>query len=219
MSQWQRNTAYVMYVIGLLTGLTWCGAQALRAFTTTEGISLAQYVAFTGGFMVQLVLALEARKEKPGPIITQQVHLFKAWSVCGTALIAIVVIKGGYRWSEVDTVITALASAGVVGTVAWAAFTRRSMGDAAVKAWYNIVLKSLPQFLLVWKVLEEGPAGLTQIAVVLGSVSILTRLIPISISIKTEGYTREKWWLKTSDAINLASWTAVVYAWVFQLIR
>lgn len=219
MSKRQRNTAFILYVVGMATAILWCSAQALRAFTTTQGASLAQYAAFTGGFAVQLVLALEARKQTPGPIISQQVRLYTMWSVCGSLLIVIVAIQGGYQWSTVDTVITILASAGLALTVAWAAVTRISFSDAAVRAWFNISLKSLPQFLLAWKVLAEGPAGITIIAIILGNVSILTRLVPMSMSITTEGYNREKWWLRVSDAVNLASWSSVTFVWVYQLLR
>ena len=216
MSRSQRITTDFMFYVGLATALGWCGAQGIRALTTTEGASLAQYVAFTGGFMIQLVLALEARKKTPGRIISQQVKLFTAWSTCGLALVATVALKGGYQWSTVDTVITILASAGLVITISWAAFTATPLADAAIRAWMNISLKSLPQFLLVWKVMTEGPAGITPVAIVLGSLSIFMRLIPLSISMYTEGQNRDKKWLWISDAVNLASWLSVTIIWLLK---
>lgn len=216
MSRAQRFTTDFMFVIGLSTAFGWCGAQAIRALTTTEGASLAQYAAFTAGFVVQLALALEGRKKTPGRIMSQQVTLFAAWSACGSLLIATVAMKGGYAWSGVDSVITALASAGLVVTVSWALLRRVPLADAAVRAWLNISLKSLPQFLLVWKILSEGPAGITATAIVLGSLSICMRLIPLSISMKTEGRNREKTWLWISDAVNLASWLAVTSVWLIK---
>ncbi len=216
MSRFQRHTTDLMFVVGLATAFGWCGAQGIRALTTTEGASLAQYVAFTGGFMIQLVLALEARKKNPGRIISQQVKLFVAWSTCGVALIATVALEGGYRWSGIDTVITILALAGLVATLSWAVIRATPLADAAIRAWMNISLKSLPQFLLVWKVMTEGPAGITSIAIVLGSLSICMRLIPLSISMYTEGRNRDKKWLWISDAINLASWLSVTFVWLIK---
>lgn len=216
MSRSQRITTDFMFAVGLLTAFGWCGAQAIRALSTTEGVSLAMYVAFTGGFIIQLVLALEARKKNPGRIISQQVKLFTAWSSCGALLIATVALEGDYRWSRVDTVITVLASVGLVVTISWATFTRTSLADAAVRAWINISLKSLPQFLLVWKVMAEGPAGITAVAIWLGSISIAMRLIPLTISMRVEGKNRDKKWLWISDAVNLASWLSVTVVWLIK---
>jgi hypothetical protein len=202
-----------MFVVGLATAFWWCGAQAHRALTTTQGVSLAQYIAFCSGFIVQLVLAIEARRKNTGRIISQQVSLFATWSLCSLALIAVVINRGGYVWSRGDTTIAELASAGVVATIVWALFTRKPMSDAAVRAWVNISLKSLPQFLMIMKIWSEGSSGITTAAIVLGETSILMRLIPLSVSMKTEGVNRDKKWLWTSDAVNLASWSAVTVAW------
>lgn len=206
-------TTDIMFVVGLMTALLWCGAQAVKALTTTQGVSLAQYFAFSLGFLIQLVLALEARRKNSGRIISQQVSLFVAWSACSIALIAVVITRGGYTWSSVDSMIVKLASAGVVATIVWAFFSRTLLNDAAVRAMINMSLKSLPQFLMIMKIWSEGSAGITWVAIVLGEVSILMRLIPLSISMKTEGVNRDKVWLLASDAVNLMSWTAVTVVW------
>jgi len=206
-------TTDIMFVIGLSTAFLWCGAQAMRAFTTMQGVSLAQYTTFAIGFMIQLALALEARRKTKGRIISQQVSLFVAWSTCSLLLVGAVLVQGSYHWSTVDTTITLVASTGMILTLVWAVSSMKPMHDAAVRAWINISLKSLPQFLLVAKIWSEGSAGITTTAIVLGEVSILMRLIPLSISMKTEGVNRDKIWLWISDAVNLVSWTAVITIW------
>ena len=206
-------TTDILFVVGLLTALLWCGAQAVKALTTTQGVSLAQYIAFSFGFMIQFALALEAKRKSVVDhrrIITQQVYLFTAWSTCSVLLIAVVMTRDGYTWSTADSTIAKLASAGVAATAVWAFYTKKPHDDAVVRAWVNISLKSLPQFLLIMKIWSEGSAGITTVAIVLGETSILTRLIPLSVSLRTEGVSRDKIWLFVSDTVNLVSWTVTV---------
>lgn len=217
MSRTQRMTTDFIFVIGLSTAFLWCGAQAMRAFTSMEGVSLAQYVAFTIGFVIQLALALEARRKNRGRIISQQITLFVAWSTCSALLVGSVLIQDSYTWTRVDTTITAVAASGTILTLMWAASSMKSLQDAAVRAWINISLKSLPQFLLVAKIWSEGSAGITTTAIVLGSVSILSRLIPLSVSMEVEGRNRDKTWLWISDAVNLVSWLSVTVIWFIKL--
>jgi len=209
-------TTDILFVVGLFTAVVWCGAQAMKAITTTQGVSLAQYIAFSLGFMIQFMLALEAGRKNPGLIISQQISLFGIWSTCSAILVAVVATRGHYSWSQADTMIARFAGVGLVVTIVWAFSTKKPMDDAAVRAWLNISLKSLPQFLLITKILTEGSAGITWIAIVLGEASILTRLIPLSVSMKTEGVNRDKVWLLVSDAINLVSWTAVTIVWLLK---
>jgi hypothetical protein len=131
-------------------------------------------------------------------------------------LIGAVLVQGSYVWSRVDTITTEIASAGIAITIIWAMFTKKSFNDAAVRAWVNISLKSLPQFLLTAKMWMEGSAGITATAIILGNVSILMRLIPLSISMKTEGMNRDKTWLFVSDAVNLVSWSTVTIVWFWK---
>ncbi len=216
MSRTQHMKTDVMFVVGLSMAFLWCGAQAIRAFTTMQGVSLAQYIAFTAGFTIQLILALEARRKTKGRIISQQIYQFAAWSICSFLLIGAVLIQRSYVWSRVDTITTEIALAGIVMTIIWAMFTRKPFSDAAVRAWINISLKSLPQFLLMAKMWMEGSAGITATAIILGNVSILMRLIPLAISMKTEGMNRDKTWLFVSDAVNLASWSTVTIVWFWK---
>jgi hypothetical protein len=202
-----------MFVVGLTTAFVWCGAQAVRAFTTLQGVSLAQYIAFSLSFMIGFMLALEGRKKNPGRIITQQIFMFAAWSTCGTLLVLAVIVQGGYVWSKVDTTITTLASLGLITTLFWAFVSRKPLSDAAVRAFIGASLKPLPQFLLIVKIWSEGSAGLTITAVILGNISIWMRLIPLAMSMKTEGVNRDKIWLFVADSLNGLSWLTVSIVW------
>lgn len=186
----------------------------MRSLTTTAGASLAQYIAFSSGFIIQFALALTAKRKSPGRVISQMLWLFGTWSACSLVLIAIVVLGTDYSWSRVDTIITSLSLVGLTTLVVWTMFTATPFTDAATKAWANIVLKSIPQFLLVGKVLAEGSAGITLVAVVLGNVSILTRLVPMSDLLMKGQANREEKWLWVTDAINLVSWLSVTVVWL-----
>jgi hypothetical protein len=166
--------------------------------------------------MVQLALAITARRKSPGRVITQMLWLFGTWSVCSFALVATVAFGTNYIWSPVDTTIAFLSAIGLTSIVGWAVFTKTPLSDASVKAWTNIVLKSIPQFILVGKVLAEGPAGITTVAIVTGSVSILTRLVPMSDLLLKGEANREEKWLWLTDAVNLVSWLSVTVVWLLK---
>lgn len=208
-----RRTTDSIFVVGLLSAIFWCGAQASRANTSIAGVSLAQYVAFCLGFAVQFALAVSARRQNVGRIITQMLWLFGSWTVCSSILILFVMMGTNYQWSVLDTTIAKLSVTGLVVIAICARISRRSLTDAAVKAWVNIVLKSIPQFLLAVKVWHEGPGGITAVAIVLGTVSIATRLIPMSGLLRKGGATRDEKWLWVTDVVNLASWLTVTAIW------
>ena len=211
----QRTTDKI-FVVGFASGLFWCGSQAMRALTTTAGVSLAQYAAFCIGFMFQLALAITARRKSPGRVITQMLLLFGTWSVLSLALSALVAFGTNYHWSGVDTTIASLSAIGLTIIVGWTVFTKTPLNDASMKAWTNIVLKSIPQFILVEKVLTEGPAGITTVAIVTGSISILTRLVPMSDLLLKGEANREEKWLWVTDAVNLISWLSVTAVWLLK---
>lgn len=217
MSRTTHKYTDIMFVVGLITAPWWCGAQAIRALTTVEGISLAQYVAFTGSFFIGALLAVEGRKKTEvgkRRVITQQVFVHSTWVLCGTFLLAIVLTRGGYVWSKVDQTITTLVLSGLLATSIWAILGKKSFADAAVRALIGISLKSLPQFLLIAKIWSEGGAGITMSAITLGHLSIFMRLIPLGMSLRTEGINREKLWLLTADGLNALSWVAVTVVWL-----
>lgn len=214
MSRTQRTATDIMFVVGLFTAPVSCGAQIVRTLSTTNGVSLAQYIAFTASFLIGLSLALDSRRESPGRIITQQVCLLTVWSVGGIALLATVLLCGTYHWTSTDTLISVLASAGIAMSFVWAVAKKTSFKDPAIRAWVGISLKAVPQFLLVPKILSEGGAGLTAAFIFVGHVSILMRLVPLLISTRVEGMDRNKYWLVTSEVLNEVSWLAVTVVWV-----
>ncbi len=215
MSANQRRLTDLMAVFGFVSAFVWCGAQILRAYTTLEGASLAQYISFVLSFALGFSLALSSRKENPGRIINQQLWLFGAWTVCGLVLLSVVATLD-YRWTRGDTVSSLITAVGVVFTAVWA--TKRGLGikSPMIRAWLSIFLKPVPQFLLVHKVFVEGGAGITVIAIVIGNVSIAMRLIPLIISAKTEGADKNKKWLIIAETTNQISWLAVTAVWLYR---
>lgn len=214
MSRTQRTATDIMFVVGLFTVPVSCGAQIVRTLSTINGVSLAQYVAFTASFLIGLSLALDSRRESPGRIITQQVFLLAAWSIGGITLLTTVLLCGTYHWTSTDTLISILAFAGIVMSFAWAVAKKTNFKDPVIRAWMGISLKAVPQFLLVPKILSEGGAGLTMAFIFVGHVSILMRLVPLLISTRREGMDRNKYWLVASEVLNEISWLVVTAVWL-----
>jgi len=213
MSRTQYTVASILAIIAILSALFFCGAQAMRTLTTTQGMSLAQYVAFTGNMVLGLLLALSGYRKNPGPIIKQQIAVFGVWTICGLGLITVFIYVGNFSWSTMDTVIATSAAVGFTGTVAGAKIRKVSLKDPAVVALNAISLKSVPQFFLVWLILSEGGDGLTLTAIVAGFISVTAKFIPIGMSLRKEGVNRDKKWLLIAEGINGISWIGVTIAW------
>ena len=209
----QQRATDVAFVVGLATAPIWCGAQIYSAFTSMNGVSLAQYLAFVASFVLGFTLAVEANMTRPGRVIRQQIMAHGSWSVGSIILVAVVLVHGNYRWTGTDTTLGFTVLAGVVTAVAWKVANGRDMNDPAVRGMVSISLKSLPQFLLVAKIWSEGGAGYHWSAILTGNVSILSRLLPLFVSISNEGMNRAKWWLLVQDALNEVSWGAISIVW------
>lgn len=174
-------------------------------------------MAFTASFLIAALLAFEGRKKTEvgnRRVITQQVIVHSTWVLCGIILLGVVALKGGYVWSHVDQTIATLALCGLGLTSGWAKAYRKSFADPAVRALIGVSLKPVPQFLLIAKIWSEGGGGITASAIIVGNVSILMRLIPLAMSLRTEGVNREKLWLLTADSLNGFSWLVVSIVWL-----
>lgn len=206
----------IAFVMGLITAPYWCGAQAFKALTNLAGVSLAQYFAFVLSFFVGAVLANAARNKSIGDrrSITQQTVMLALWAVCGTLMVVFVISLGSYMWSPTDTLISVIATAGVSLTLLWALVARKPVSDAAVRAFLGVALKPIPQFLLIPKMFAETSGGYSIPAIVLGNVSIWTRIYLNIDSLQKEGVSRDKKWLLTAEILNGISWLAVSIVWL-----
>ena len=204
-----------MAVIGVVTAILFCGSQAIKTLTTTQGVSVMQYVAFTSSMSLNFFLAIASRKNNPGRLITQQIWQLATWSLCGILLIGVVIVSRNYQWMFMDMIIATFACLGFAVTCIWVKVRKISMRtNPAFKAWNSIFLKSIPQFFWAILILADGNNGLSWVAIVVGHVSIAMRLIPLFISLKEEGVSDAKKWLLISDVSNEVSWISVTVAWL-----
>jgi hypothetical protein len=199
--------------IGWVSAFFWCGSQALRALTSIKGVSLAQYLAFGLGFAVQFLLAVAGYRKQPSRLLAQLLVVFGTWTILAAMLVMVVSFGTPYRWSYYDSTIAWLSAIGLGLVAIYAIPTHVSITDAAIKGLINIVLKSIPQFLLVETIWHEGSSAISIVAIVTGHISIVSRLGPMLWHSK--GSTREQKWLMVTDAFNLVSWAAVTMAWYF----
>jgi hypothetical protein len=211
-----RRATDLAFWVGLTTAPIWCGAQTYVTRTSMNGVSLAQYFAFIASFVLSSTLAFEARRTHPGRVIEQQIISHGMWSLFSGIMIGVVILSGRYHWSPADTRLGLCVLLGIIGTLIWKAVSQRSMMDPAIRGLLSISLKALPQFLLVPIILVNGGSGYHWSAILMGNVSIMTRLIPLFVSIETEGMNLAKWWLLAQDILNEASWAAVSVAWLLK---
>jgi len=186
----------------------------MRALTTTQGISLAQYISFCISFIFAFSLAFGSYKLKPDVAMKQVATMLASWSLCGSVLVLVVIFREDYIWSSFDRAIC-VTSGSLIGAVyLWSVLTKKTAGDPAVRALVALALKSAPQFLLVPIIIAQGGSGYTVSAILLGHISILSRFIPIVSSWRSGSKDRNKKWLIIEGVFNFLSWSAVTIVWI-----
>lgn len=215
-----RHITLLLTVLGVGSAVVFCSAQIVRTLTTTEGMSIAQYAAFTCSVMLGLVLAFDSRREQlrhgiSVTAINQQIMIFGTWSVFCTALILTVLFRANYAWSAMDAVIVASTLVGLIATWCWSKRTGAGMKDPAVKAWNSISLKSIPQLFLGYHILQNGGAGLAGLTIAVGHFSIMVRITHLSFSFWKEGSNRPKRWLMITEVVNELSWFGTTVCWFY----
>ncbi|MCA9351629.1 hypothetical protein KC929_02530 [Patescibacteria group bacterium] len=198
---------YFATIVGVICAYYFNSSQIERAEETVRGISLGMYISFNLSMILSLILSFQAKNWN---LILQ----FLAWVLGGIILICFVFLRvEDYSWLVMDTIILSCALSGLIFTIARSLTKHVNFfRDSATKGLNGIFLKSIPQFGLgILMIIQGSGEGLTFVAIFVGHVSILMRLIIVW----SEKKNRERW-VRRADEWNLISWAFVTLVWVIK---
>lgn len=211
----KKNFGDVMFVVQLLLAVVLCGTQLVRAFETTQGVSLSMQIILEGFLFLHFKLALGAHEAAPSRITYQTLIVYTVYGVLTAGLIAVLLTREDYHWGPNDNQTMWVAGIGAMVIVSGVWVLGRPMTDPIPKSFLAINFKAMPQVMMAWKIASEGGAGIHGAAVLVGNISILIRITQISLMIKEAGWEKNRTWLLVSEALNEMSWLAVTGAWLY----
>lgn len=214
MSFSKRTITDLLFGVQVSGAVLFCGAQFLRSLEDVHGVSIVQFMLAAAFVFFNLFLGLGAHRAQPSRVTKQTVVTYAVWILMLSAVVLAVGTNSTYQWSIQDTVTLAAVVVLTAGTLVISRQLRKSVRDPMILAFLAIASKSVPQLLLVWKILEEGGSGIPLVSVLVGHVTILVRLSQIYFMVREAGWERNRIWLAVSEGAAEITWIAATIAWI-----
>ncbi len=209
-----RMFADACFVIQVICTILFGGGQFLRMLNTSQGVSLTWFIFWEAFLLLNLVLAFRAHRTQPSRVTRQTICSYTLWTVMVTADLTVMFWKGSSMWDANDTLTIILGGMGVVLTLCIAHYKKYSLGDPMVKGWLAVSFKAIPQLIMAYKICLVGGAGLAGLTVMMGHITVLTRLGQLYASLREAGWDRNRIGSTLSETANEASWVLVTIAWI-----
>ncbi len=206
--------ADVCFVIQVICTILFGGGQFLRMLTTSQGVSMTWFIFWEAFLVLNLILAVRAHQTQPSCVTLQTICSYALWTVMVTADLAVMLWKGNGVWDVNDTLTTVLGGAGVTLTLCIAYHKKLGIGDPIAKGWLAVSFKAIPQLIMAYKICLEGGAGLAGLTVIMGHMTVLTRLGQLYASLREAGWDRNRIGSALSEVANETSWMLVTIAWL-----
>lgn len=183
---------------------------------STQGVSLSFFICHGIFTLLNLSLSIAALKGTLGSdrkIKGQSVFIYALWTLVLLTHVSIALWKMDDLWKTTDTVSTTIVAIGVGIVILYAKMKQMPLLDPCVKAGLAVFFKSVPQVALAVMIYQYGKGGLSGIWILVGHITILTRIVHLWIS------NHEKWDRNTkgsfvSEVWNEISWLAATVAWL-----
>lgn len=216
MSFKEKMIAYLIFGVSMICTIIFGIGQFERMLSTSQGLSVTWFAFWEIFLVLNLVLAIKAHKNKSSSITFQTVMNYAAWALVIALDLVTIIVKNSGVWDEKDTITTILVGIGIAVTVVIAKKKQWSVSNPMVKGWLAIFFKAIPQLVLAYKIYTDGGAGLPEIVVWSGHVTIITRLGQLVYSIKKAGWDKNKIGSAISEVANEASWIIVTIVWILK---
>lgn len=216
MSTRKRFIADLLFGSQLVIGVLFASSRILRVHKTLNGVLLSEFILVQAFALLGLWLAIAANRAQRSRIAIQSVAIYVFWSVALAACIASTLTSrsGAYRWSGTDTTALVVGALGAILVISIGRAQSLTVRDPMVRGWIALVLKGWPQLALGFKIFQESGAGLPLLALTLGHVTILIRLMQLAMAIKEAGWDRNRRGLFLSELGNELTWCVTTAAWI-----
>jgi hypothetical protein len=164
--------------------------------------------------ILNLSLAIEARKNRPSRIATQIVWAFWMFVALIGVLIVATLLNPGFIWKVNDSQTIAIAGIGGIATVLGSRmFFGLPMTDSIVKGMVAVFMKAVPHLMWGLRIADEGSGGVPLMTIVMGHVSVAIRLTQIGIALRQEGWSRARVGQVIGEGSAEIGWTFATIAW------
>jgi hypothetical protein len=210
----KRFIADLLFGSQLVIGVFFAASRIVRMSQTLEGVLLAEFFLIGSFCALNWSLAIGANRDEPSRSGKQTIITYAFWTVVLAGCIVTVLSTGKYQWGVTDTV--ALAVAAIAGTltvrIGWS--YQLPIDDGIVRGYLAMIFKSWPQLMLAYKISQQGGAGLPLLAVVLGHVTILIRLLQLWLTAREAGWNRKRKGSMISEVGNELTWLVTTFVWL-----
>jgi len=200
-------------------------AQLFELAESTQGTSVTWILLWQGFVVVNLLLAVQANREKPNRENSRLVFTYIGWTLVGLSWFAVMLVKGTLSWNQYDTFNISLA---IVCTAATFVQARRKgwhmgamptiramLGDPWVRACLALAYKSVPQITMAVQLFVGVPVLVAGLTVLIGHVTVLLRFAQAFLAIRKVGFNRNLVAILISEGGNELSWLAFTLVWLY----
>lgn len=198
----------------IVSALGFGAFQGALMLTTTEGVSLT-WLVFWGIFLlINLSLSIRANELQPSRITRQTVWTYATWTAVMITTTGIYLFGDGILWTAIDTWTALIALAGIAGTLHVGRRHALGVTDPLVRGYLAVFFKGVPQLTLAGNIFLVGGSGLSLFAIVIGHLTVCSRLGQIIMSLREAGWDRNRQGSAISEIANEISWITVTVVWL-----
>lgn len=209
-----RLTADVLFVVQLVCGLAFGIGQTVKMFESTQGVSISWFVFWGLFLLINMRLSFQSHQAAPSRVTYQTRVIYLVWTSLMAVNLGVLVGNGTGQWSDIDTLTSLLALAGVTATLIIGARHHLTWRDPIVRGWLAVFFKGVPQLTLAWNMFLHGGAGLAAIGIWAGHVTICMRIGQLVYAIREAGWDRYRRGSLISEVANEASWIVATVVWL-----
>ena len=212
----QRFIGDILFYLQMFFAFSMGIAQALRMLTTTEGVNVT-WLVFWGIFLIiNLSLSYRAHQTLPSRITKQTFIVYATWTALMVGNVIVFIWQDVGIWKNIDTMTALLAGTGIAVTLLIGRLNALPISDPLIRGYLAVFFKGLPQLTLAYSVWQHGGAGLSVTAVIVGHITICTRLGQIFLSLREAGWDRNRLGSAISEIANEGSWIVVTIVWLLR---
>ena len=183
-----------------------------RAITiSTEGLSLVMFSSFLLSMFINLYLASTSENKQP-----RTIKIYRMWCITMISIVCFHLYFGSLQELDLENELTMLNYMGICSLIVVIIGLTKgwSIRHPYIKGGISAVLKSLPQLMLIPIIHNQGIEGWWIGSVVLGHITVDSRIFFIIKDIKKDGATKEHVSLLITEALNSLSWIAFTVEYI-----
>lgn len=204
----------VLFILQLILATIFGTAQALKMFSSVQGMTMVLFVCFQVYIGFNLILSYRAHRKLRTRKTIQVLIMYGTWTVLMSSHLMVFALKG--TWTTTDTkmmVVIALTSFTVI--LVGKFYKGLSVTDPMIQGTLALVCKAIPQFYLAYCIYAAGGGnGLSSITVWVGHVTIYIRIAMLVMSGRESKWNRNVVGSLMSEIGNEISWMFVTAVWL-----